>query len=394
MKRRIWPTALALIALLVFGSYLAYTQYLVQQIRDEARIRSRIFATVQQGIMSPDPESAVPALLEVQLQLKELGVPIVMLDATGTPTAAEHLPFAADLSTEAGRARVLRYAANLRSEHGENLAVVPGWGEVYFGSPPILGWLRWVPYLQAGAGALLLLVAVAMIRAEQRAERERLYAAMARELAHQMGTPLSSLSGWLEVLQLPGPEREALASLEHAAGVMRADVERLERVSRRFELIGKPQALEQVQVDDVVRELDGYFRSRLPRTARPIRLRTRVAPDLPPVRGNRVLLAWAVENVIKNAIDALAGRGGRIMLLARREGDSIHVHVADDGPGIDPAVRERIFDAGVSTKRGGWGVGLALSRRIVTELHRGRITARSREHGGTVFDITLPVSAA
>jgi signal transduction histidine kinase len=240
-----------------------------------------------------------------------------------------------------------------------------------------------------------MLVAVFMIRAEQRAERERLYAAMARELAHQMGTPLSSLAGWLEVLQLPERERQELTSMERVASVMGADLERLERVSRRFELIGKPQALELVRVDEVVRELESYFRSRLPRAERPIRLRTRIEQGLPTVRGNHVLLAWAVENVVKNAIDALAGRGGRILIAAHRpQGDWIHLHVTDDGPGIDPAVRERIFKAGVSTKQGGWGVGLALSQRIITELHRGRISARGRERGGTVFDIILPVSAS
>jgi len=394
MRRRLWPSALALLALLVFGSYLTYTQYLVQQIRDEARIRSRIFATVQAGIVSPDPESPLASLLELQEQLLELGVPIVLLDASGVPVAVHHLPFQVNIDTEAGRMRVLRYAARLRSENRQNAAIVPGWGEIYFGSPPILAWLRWVPWLQAGAGLLLIVVAVLMIRAEQRAERERLYAAMARELAHQMGTPLSSLSGWLEVLQLPERERQELTSMDRVAEVMSADVERLERVSRRFELIGKPQALEEVHVDEVVRELDGYFRSRLPRTAQPIRLRTRIQSDLPTIRGNHVLLAWAVENVVKNAIDALAGRGGRITLVAHRHGDTVHLHVADDGPGIDAAVRDRIFEAGVSTKRGGWGVGLALSRRIVTDLHRGRITARGRERGGTVFDIMLPVSAA
>ncbi|NJD09400.1 MAG: HAMP domain-containing histidine kinase [Gemmatimonadetes bacterium] len=395
MRRRIWPWALAAVAVLVFGSYLTTTSYLVGQVRSEARIRSSIFGTVYAAAASPDPASPLEALLDVQQQLTALGVPIVILDAAGVPSAAANLPFEADIGTEAGQARVRKYAATLLSEHRENLATVPGTAQVFFGVPPILGWLRWVPWLQASAGLLLMLVAVVMIRAEQRAERERLYAAMARELAHQMGTPLSSLAGWLEVLQLPEPERQALTSMDRVATVMGADLERLERVSRRFELIGKPQAVEQVHVDEVVRELESYFRSRLPRAERPIQLRTRIQAGLPTVLGNHVLLAWAVENVVKNAIDALAGRGGRILIAAHRPGGGwIHLHVADDGPGIDPAVRERIFEAGVSTKQGGWGVGLALSRRIVTELHRGRISARGRERGGTVFDIMLPVSAA
>jgi signal transduction histidine kinase len=343
-------------------------------------------------MVSPD-SSAVAALVELQVLLLSLNVPVVQLDATGAPVAARNLPFHADLGIKADRTRVLNYAARLRSEHRENLAVVPGWGEVYFGSPPILDWLRWVPWLQAGAGMVLILVAVFMIRAEQRAERERLYAAMARELAHQMGTPLSSLAGWLEVLQLPEQERQELTSMDRVAAVMGADLERLERVSRRFELIGKPQAVEPVRVDEVVRELEGYFRSRLPRAERPIRLRTRIQAGLPMVRGNHVLLAWAVENVVKNAIDALAGRGGHILIAAHRpQGSWIHLHVADDGPRIDAVVRERISEAGVSTKQGGWGVGLALSRRIITELHGMHLRAQ-RERGRTVFDIMLPVAA-
>lgn len=395
MRRRIWPLALAAIAVLVFGSYLAYTRYLVREIRAEARIRSRIFATVQEGIISPDSGSAETALWNLQEQLKALGVPIVVFNPSGAPSGVVNLPFAADMYSDSGRAQIARYAAFLKSEHPENFANVAGGGQVYFGWPESLDRLRWVPWIQTGAGILLILVAVVMIRAEQRAQRERLYAAMARELAHQMGTPLSSLSGWLEVLQLPERERQELASMEHVATVMEADLERLARVSRRFELIGKPQALEQVHVDEVIRELETYFRSRLPRTEQPIRLRTRIESGLPVVQGNHVLLAWAVENVVKNAIDALAGRGGRILIAAHRpQGDWIHLHVADNGPGIDPAVRERIFEAGVSTKEGGWGVGLALSHRIITELHRGRISARGRARGGTVFDILLPVSAA
>lgn len=395
MLRRIWPYALTLVAIAVFGSYLAYTRYLFEQIRAEAALRTRIFAIVQGASISAEPGVDALALDSLRSELVSLGVPIVMLGADGRVTGFNNLPFPAEADTDTGQLRIKQYGAQLIDRKQRNRATVPGWGEVIFGLPPYLGRLQWVPWFQAGAGVTLMLIAVVMIRADQRAERERLYAAMARELAHQMGTPLSSLSGWLEVLQLPARERDGLADMAHVARVMGADVDRLERVSRRFELIGKPQALEEVRVDDVVRELDSYFRPRVPRSSRPILLRTRIEDDLPSVRGNHVLLAWAVENVIKNAIDALAGRGGRILIAAHRgDGDWIHLHVADDGPGIDPAVRDRIFKAGVSTKAGGWGVGLALSRRIITELHEGRITARPRERGGTVFDIFLPVLRA
>ena len=144
---------------------------------------------------------------------------------------------------------------------------------------------------------------------------------------------------------------------------------------------------------DVIHELEHYFGPRLPKLGHGIRLRTHLGRSLPLIRANAVLLAWALENVVKNAIDALAGRGGKILIATHAEGGEVHVHIADNGPGIDPLVRERIFEPGVTTKAGGWGVGLSLTRRIVEELHGGRFAVRPRRGGGTVFDIVLPAAA-
>jgi nitrogen-specific signal transduction histidine kinase len=120
-----------------------------------------------------------------------------------------------------------------------------------------------------------------------------------------------------------------------------------------------------------------------------------VAPDTPPLRANRVLLVWALENVIKNAVDALSGKGGRITIVTHPGRDGmVDIHIADDGPGVPSGLGDRIFDPGVSTKAGGWGVGLSLTRRIVQDLHRGRVTVRSRSSGGAVFDIAVPAAPA
>jgi signal transduction histidine kinase len=192
-----------------------------------------------------------------------------------------------------------------------------------------------------------------------------------------------------------------MVSPERIGHVMQADVERLERVSRRFELIGKPQALELVSARAIIDELVSYFQPRLPHLARGIRLRSRVHRHLPAVRADPVLLVWALENILKNAVDALAGRGGRISVMARLgraprqlrgAREVVHIIIADNGPGIAPTVRDSIFEPGVSTKSGGWGVGLSLSRRIIEELHQGRITVENRPGGGTVFDVMLPVA--
>ena len=401
MNRRTWPAVLAVISLLVLGSYLVYTQYLVREIRREAAIHSQIYSIVQRALAGDIEGGPRQALHDMQAQLDSLEVPIIVFDVAGEPAYANNLPFEHDMGTAEGLDQVRAYAARLASSRPRNRAPVQGGGSMVFGDPPVLSWLRFIPWLQVAAGVLLIVVALVIMRADMRAHRERLWSAMARELAHQMGTPLSSLSGWVEVLQLTAEERAEMTDTEHIGRVMQADVERLERVSRRFELIGKPPALERIEAADVVHELVSYFRPRLPHLGKGITLRARVHPDLPPIRANQVLLVWALENIIKNAIDALAGRGGRISFMAMRGGrppvagtspDSLHLVITDDGPGIAPPVRDRIFEPGVTTKAGGWGVGLSLSLRIVEELHHGRITMHNRQRGGTVFDVVLPVA--
>ena len=318
MNRRYWPAALAILALLFFGSYLGYTQYLLRRMQAEARIHSQMYADVLRGLTSIEEVDQTETFLDLQRSMFSLGVPMIVTDSAGNITA------------------------------------------------------------------------LAIVRSNVRAERERLWAAMARELAHQMGTPLSSLSGWIEVLQLPPAERAAMASEDRIGTVIGADVERLERVSRRFELIGQRPALHPTRVGDVVRELENYFRPRLPRLAGAVDLHVRIRHGLPAVHGNVVLLAWALENIVKNAIDALAGRPGRILISAAGDGESVLMRISDNGPGIAAHVRDRIFEPGVSTKSSGWGVGLSLTRRIVEELHGGRITVHDRKRGGTTFDIQLP----
>ena len=396
MKRRLWPLLLAGLSILILGSYLVYTEYLVREIRAEAAVHTRMYARVQEGLLAIDVDDQTEALRQLQLEITHIGVPIVVLDADGEPSAIENLPFEADLADPADRARVLAYARRLDRR---NTPIEGALGSIHYGPPPITAWLRWIPWLQVAGAVLLLGLAFGLVQVSLRAERERLWASMARELAHQMGTPLSSLAGWTEVLRLPAEERARAGALDRVADEIGRDVERLERVSRRFELIGKQPELGPVSVADVVQELDRYLRPRLPKKAQGITLTNRVPDDLPPVRANRVLLVWALENVLKNALDALAsaGTGGHIRVAASRDDEAkqerVRIVVSDDGPGIAPEVKDRIFEPGVSTKSTGWGVGLSLTRRIVEDLHDGSVVVRDRRGGGAAFMISLPVDS-
>jgi signal transduction histidine kinase len=218
---------------------------------------------------------------------------------------------------------------------------------------------------------------------------------MARELAHQLGTPLSSLAGWLEVLSLPVDERPGGLRDREIAGSIGVYLQRLEGISHRFELIGTEPELESLSVRQVVSDLEQYLASRIPKLSRKsVELVVDIPPGLPRVQGNEVLLIWALENVVKNALDALAGRGGKITIYAREIGGKwISLRIRDTGPGVDPEIRDKLFEPGVTTKSSGWGVGLALSRRIVEGVHKGRIELLEGFEG-TTFQIRLPAADA
>ena len=196
-------------------------------------------------------------------------------------------------------------------------------------------------------------------------------------------------------LKLPPKERPAEVADSEIASSIEEDLERLERISHRFELIGREPELESISLRQLVGDLERYLVARLPRLSREgVDLVLDVPPGLPRVKGNEVLLIWALENVVKNALDALAGRGGRISIYARAVGDQwVSLRIRDTGPGVDPEIRDKIFDPGVTTKSGGWGVGLALSRRIVEGVHGGKIELLEGLEG-TTFQIRLPVADA
>ncbi len=392
MNRRYWPTALALLAAVTLGWYLVYTELLVREMRRDAVVHSRIYIRILRGLNDPADDAALQTLLKVSGEMQRLRIPLIVTDEDGFPGAAINLPFEADVSNPDDHERIRAYARDL-ARRNEPI-VEPGLGIIFFGDPPTVQRLRWIPWLQVGALTGLLVAAAWMIRHNFRTERERIWAAMARESAHQMATPLSSLSGWVEILRLPADEREDMASLPAVAGEMEADLDRLEKVSRRFEWIGRPVRREPVDVRSLLRGLERYVRVRLPKFGRGVELHMEAPVDLPQALGNAVLLEWALENLIKNALDALAGTGGTILVRAEEHTPRrIAIRVCDDGPGVSPAVRKRIFDPGVSTKKGGWGVGLSLSRRIVQDVHGGRLELENTERGAT-FVMLLPVAPA
>ena len=210
---------------------------------------------------------------------------------------------------------------------------------------------------------------------------------MAREAAHQLGTPLTALAGWVELLS----ERRggADSTTETAVGHMRGDLDRLERVAHRFERIGRPAQRDKVDVREIVFRVAAYFRARVPTLTHAVSITATLPDDPLHVEGDAVLLEWALESLVRNGIDALAGRGGSVDLRVEPlpEGGA-RVIVADDGPGVPRQLRNEIFKAGFTTKPRGWGIGLALTRRIISDNHGGKISLMPTDRGAA-FEIML-----
>jgi signal transduction histidine kinase len=241
-----------------------------------------------------------------------------------------------------------------------------------------------IPLLQSILIGMFLLAGAYALRTRGRADREQIWAGMARESAHQLGTPLSSISGWIELLRESEPEPMTGAALDH----MDADLERLKRVAHRFERIGRPPRQEAVDLGELVDRVATYFRARVPTLAQRVTVSSSHQGDLT-LQGDSVLLEWALESLVKNAIDALAGRDGKVEISAVSLPEGrVRVRVLDDGPGVPREIRNQIFEPGFSTKEKGWGIGLSLARRIVRDSHGGELLLVPSERGAT-FDMVL-----
>jgi signal transduction histidine kinase len=363
---------------LLLGSYVVFTQRVVTRLRVQAQLSGTMYASVLRALNDTTVD-ATTALFELAGLIRASGVPMVVTDARGVPSAIANLPF-----DSVSDPRVGEWIARL--DKANPPVTEPRGSTVHFGHTPLVQGLRVIPLLQVATLALLLLFGVLALRTRATAERERVWAGMARESAHQLGTPLSSLAGWVELLR----DRAGDPLTQQAVDHMVADLERLERVSHRFERIGRPPQRVDLDLTAVVDRVADYFSARLPSLAHAVTITRHYEASPLEVSGDPVLVEWAIEALVKNAVDALAGRGGTIRLsCARLPEGAARVEIADDGPGVPRELRGRIFDAGFSTKQGGWGIGLALARRIVEDAHRGTLALLPADRGAT-FEIIFP----
>ena len=366
-----------------------YTQQLVADLRKDTRDIVEFYATTIQRVASEQlPPEALGWFFENVTQ--RTNFPLILTDPDGNPSSWEGLGIPETDKSPEALEQIHKFMQRMKKE---NEPVAISYDDqvisyLYYGDSKLITQLVYLPYMTIIGFGLLVLVAFLGFDSIKRSEQRFIWVGMAKETAHQLGTPISSLMGWLEIMKGGNLSPELLSEITHDISI---DVKRLEKVAARFSQIGSNAELKKQDIHIIISDVVHYFHRRLPQSGKEIKLITYFG-DLPNVPINKDLFEWAVENLIKNAIDAMKGKNGKIEITTGRTPDTHQpfIDFKDNGSGIHVKARRDIFKAGYSTKKRGWGLGLNLSKRIVEDFHKGRLYIKETQIGkGTTMRILL-----
>ena len=343
-----------------------FTNNLSRQLAEEEQKNVAIWAEATRQLILADEDTDinfVSSIIE-----KNTNIPVYITDADGNILLSRNVKKPVD------DPRTLYGPIELRISE-DNVQYI------FYDESNLLRQLRYVPYLQFPLIFIFITIAVWMLLTAQRGEQDRLWAGLSKETAHQLGTPISSLNAWQQLLAERYPDDDLIPQ-------MRADINRLSTIADRFSKIGSEPELQKSDIIRTLQETVDYMRTRV---SSKVKIETSIQaahPTLPVVQ-NVQLLEWVVENLIKNAVDAMGG-AGLIAITLQEEAEEVIIDVSDNGKGMDKHTQRRIFQAGFTTKKRGWGLGLTLSKRIIEEYHRGKLFVKSSKPGvGTTFRIVL-----
>jgi two-component system, sporulation sensor kinase D len=304
-------------------------------------------------------------------------VPVLLYDVKNDSVIGSNL-----LSEEVGSPESLKKTQKKLESRNKPIQILFGDKEemlLYYDSSPELKQLKFFPYIQFIIIGLFIFIGYLIFSTFRKAEQNKVWAGMAKETAHQLGTPLSSLMAWTELLDQN--EQNKSITME-----MRKDITRLEKVTDRFSKIGSTAKLSETDILGTIENILTYLR---PRISKKVDISLKPM-EMPKVPHNSPLLEWVIENIVKNAVDAMEAKG-HIEIILSCDDRYAHIDVKDDGKGIDKKQYNSVFQPGYSTKKRGWGLGLSLVKRIIREYHKGKVFVISSEIGkGTTFRISLP----
>lgn len=366
---------LVTVAVLISIASLVVSHYLVRDLKREEQTKMEVWAEAMQSLSEADENTDMALVLKVINSNNT--IPVVVRERDG------YVQTYRNIDLKDGGEALLEEMAELMAHAGKSIKFRLEDGsviEVCYDDSVLLKRLAWWPYVQLGIVFIFVIVAIFALMTSQKAEQNKVWVGLSKETAHQLGTPISSLMAWVEVLKETYPEDTLIPEMDN-------DVKRLQLIAERFSKIGSMPEPVPTDLCEVVSHVVAYI-------ARRTSNRVEITTDLPdePLMGllSGQLFEWVVENLCKNAIDAMEGQGS-INIMVKQEAYCLAMEVADTGKGIPSKYVSTVFTPGFTTKKRGWGLGLSLARRIVEEYHHGRIFVKQSEVGkGTTFRIELP----
>ncbi len=380
--------ALILAALLLSATSLIYSHSLTRDLYKEEVAKMGVWAEAMRSLTTADEKTDFNLVLQVINSNHT--IPVIAMDAHGNVLAQRNLrpdPSGPDSLAQLQKA-VAQFQQSAEEMRVPLSTMVNGKKDyiyVYYEESVLLRQLTIYPYVQLAVVAIFFIVAIVALSASKRAEQNKVWVGLSRETAHQLGTPISSLMAWSEVLRESYPDDALLPEMDK-------DIARLQLIAERFSKIGSAPELTEQDVCPIVQRVGDYFKHR---TSSRVTITVSGPSQAVMARVNAPLLEWVFENLCKNAIDAMQGAGSLTLTLkasaiVEKRKRYLQVEVSDTGKGIAKKHFQRVFKPGFTTKRRGWGLGLSLAKRIVEEYHHGRIYVLASEEGkGTTFAVDI-----
>ena len=368
---------------LVIGLF-SYTRYLSSELREDNREVVKMYAEIIAKTVKDDSNTNIDFIFENII--KKVKFPIIQSGRNKNPQLWTNLP--ENIDSDRDRLKLILSMDKINKPiplvFDDKINGTITFGYLHYGDSRLIQKIQIWTYIEILSIGIFILFGFIGFSFIRNSEKQHIWVGLSRETAHQLGTPVSALLGWLDYLKNDN------SNIEKILPEMESDIERLQQVSRRFSKMGSKPEMEFFDLSKRVESVLSYLNRRIPTLGKKVDLVNDIDPDIK-IMANGTLISWTIENLIRNSIDSVSGEAGLIRLSMSQDQNNVKIRISDNGCGVPKKDWKNIFRPGFSTKKSGWGLGLSLCQRIINEVHKGDIyVLESRINSGTVFEINIP----
>ena len=368
---------------LVIGLF-SYTRYLSSELREDNREVVKLYAEIIAETVKDDSNTNIDFIFENII--KKVKFPIIQSGRNKNPQLWTNLP--ENIDSDSDRLKLILSMDKINKPiplvFDDKINGPITFGYLHYGDSRLIQKIQIWTYIELLSIGIFILFGFIGFSFIRNSEKQHIWVGLSRETAHQLGTPVSALLGWLDYLKNDN------SNIEKILPEMESDIERLQQVSRRFSKMGSKPEMEFFDLSKRIEGVLFYLNRRIPTLGKKVDLVNDIDPDIK-IMANGTLISWTIENLIRNSIDSISGEAGLIRISMSQDQNNVKIRISDNGCGVPKKDWKNIFRPGFSTKKSGWGLGLSLCQRIINEVHKGDIyVLESRINSGTVFEINIP----